>query len=98
VRDLGGQDGAGPKPSSLTGAIVTDWLPIGTVLSSLETEANATALRLGHTLCQWLRIGDRERRSRCITCQASAVIRARQFRGAPMGGEALTFRCAGRRP
>lgn len=71
------------------------WVQRADVTARLEAEATSIAKRLGHILCSWLDIGH-DRRSRCIRCYGAAVIRVRQFAGAPLGGEALNLRCKGR--
>lgn len=58
----------------------------------LTREAKAVAERLGHKLSEWLpREG--EWRSRCVSCSALVVVAPREFRRAPIRGEAATFPC-----
>lgn len=58
----------------------------------LTREAKALAERLGHKLSEWLpREG--EWRARCLSCNALVIVAPRDFRRAPIRGEAATFPC-----
>jgi hypothetical protein len=58
------------------------------------TEAGQTADRLGHRLTDWLQ-HEGTLRARCMHrgCDAAAIVRPRNWHGAPLGGPALYLRC-----
>lgn len=72
---------------------VGEWPDGVDVASRLTREAKALAERLGHKLSEWLWTRDGDWRARCLTCSAPVVVSPREFRRAPIRGEAATFRC-----
>lgn len=80
-----------PKPEG--------WIATEAVAVTLCREAIATAKALGHSLTSWAEPTPGVLRARCYNhgCCAPAVLRVRQWHGATLAGEALTFRCEGTR-
>lgn len=72
------------------------WPDADDELDRLVKEAALTAKQLGHKLVGWV-IGERSARSRCISCDGAAVVKASSFSSAPLSGPGLTLRCERRR-